>query len=92
MIDDTHGRTRLGEFGWTLTKGFAMPTCVTERGTRDDLDGVWPADQLARIRQRYLQAGRHFRLDIGSLLRRARGAEPVIGSGRFTDTVEAIPA
>jgi hypothetical protein len=40
VIDNAHGRTRLGEFGWTSAKKSAMPTFVTERGTRDDRDGV----------------------------------------------------
>ena len=52
-----------------------MPIKVTRPGAYADLGDVWLRDQTARLLQKHLQFGQHFRLDVDLLLAgRARAA------------------
>jgi hypothetical protein len=48
-----------------------MPINVSKAGAHSDLGDGWLEYRIARLRQRHLQYGRHFRPDIGALLNRA---------------------
>ena len=52
-------------------------------GSYDTEDQVWIRDQTARILNRYVLAGKHFRIDVGALLSRVR---------RLRASIRAFPA
>jgi hypothetical protein len=80
-----------------------MPFSTNRINAYADLGDVWLCDQTARVRQKELQFGRHFRLDLSAVLdrtaqiaRAARSIETAILRERASNdpirraTIEAI--
>lgn len=61
-------------------------------GAYADLGDVWLRDQLARLRQRHQQFGRHFRMNVEALLARnahaARVGVPICEAERHLNVVD----
>lgn len=75
-----------------------MSFYTTQTNADADLGDIWFRDQTARIHQKHLQSGRHFRLEIDVLLaqvaRRARAGRTIEMSiahdGRSTDRTRPV--
>jgi len=74
---------------------FVMSFYTTQTNAYADLGEIWFRDQTARLRQKHLQSGQHFRLEIDALLaqpaRRAQAARtierPIAHDGGSTDRI-----